>query len=188
MGRPKIDPKTRNELSALSAELIGEITANSGMTPEGLEKSFGKYAGDGRQWRKLRSGSALLDEHNLKEIGGEALARGWLSPETGIDLVLSVVEADEDARRKAAAKKIEKHLAQVINILRHEMPGNDVTQMLYIRKIGFRLEDMYLADEDVSFDTDGITPASILAQIFENAPKEQIPHLLQICSNEIKKP
>lgn|GEM_PF-6629277 len=81
MGRPKIEPERREELSALGSELIGEITANSGMTPERLEKFLGKYAGDGRHWRKLRAGTALLDGQNLREIGGAALQYGWLSPE-----------------------------------------------------------------------------------------------------------
>ncbi|MCK9295228.1 MAG: hypothetical protein M0P70_09085 [Desulfobulbaceae bacterium] len=72
------------------------------------------------------------------------------------------------------------------------MPGNDAKQLNRIRNIGLRLEKMYVdmmedMDEDEEMVAAAETPASILARILENAPKEQMSRLLQFCSTEIKK-
>lgn len=194
-GRPRYPEELKQNLSLRTAALISEISQKSGKKPAELEKIFRIGAGGidsctasdtaGKYWRRLKNGERNLPADTERRVQLEALDKGWLDDEWGIDALLGPLMTDETLRKNKAAKKIEKHLRQIIHILNAEMPGDTATVLFYIHKIGKRLEEMYKEDMRNCMNGWGESAETVEKKI--NTYEREAEFLLQICSIESKK-
>lgn len=188
-GRPRYPEKLKRELSLRTAALLSEISQKSGKKPAELEKIFKIGAGGidsdtaGKYWRKLKNGVRCLTFEAEQKVKRQALELGWLGDEWILDAIVTDDNFANSLLKKTAAKKIEKQLKKIVQIMADEMPGKEEDHLYYCHRLGDRLAELYV--EEWRNCCSGWNEPELEGSITK--AKREAKSLLQICSTESEK-
>jgi len=191
MGRIPLTLMEREDLSLRTSKMFREISERSGLSATELEKIFQigtagtptTKAGPvtyGKYWKKYEKRERCPPTDREQEIKIQALEKGWLSEEWRLDLILTEIRKDEGPSKYAAAKKIERHLGKIVQIMANEMPGMEEDHLYYLHRLGDRLAELYIQEWQRVCPGPGWE--DLENSIAEKKQKTKI--MLQFCSTE----